>query len=317
MVGSNKLFGIIMISVTLLLIIISFLPTVPFSSYSESTGNTHIDFPFYGDGRGTVDGTYYKSTSEVMQNANPNRTWSVYLSWIFQLFAWIVYSFYQKNKDGEANQLQSIFSIRNILLTNLITISGLIYWGIRLNDGVNQRDIEWGYLAVFWVVLISTIINSIVWVGSQKTISSIKSSEVSETSEVTKDVKKVEPSKEPKISRKERKEIEKKTKEEAKILAAKETENSIKHELERQMRVRIEKFRKIVMRSAKLRIEQLASMLRMEQTDLLDWLYDLPEEFGFVINQDIIEFDTVKIGDNIDKLLAGFESDENNKDGKL
>ncbi|MCE7737710.1 MAG: hypothetical protein GPJ54_22655 [Candidatus Heimdallarchaeota archaeon] len=120
-----------------------------------------------------------------------------------------------------------------------------------------------------------------------------------------------------KLSRKERKEIEKKEKEEAKLLAIQEAEVQRKQELDAQMRNRIETFRKVVLRSAKLRINQLADMLDMEDKALLKWLYDLPEEFGFVVNQDIIEFDTVKIGDSIDKLLAGFDKVEETKDGKM
>ena len=35
------------------------------------------------------------------------------------------------------------------------------------------------------------------------------------------------------------------------------------------------------------------------------------------INKDIIEFDTAKIGDSIDKLLSSFDRVDQTKDGKL
>ncbi|MHA2253402.1 MAG: cell envelope integrity protein TolA [Candidatus Kariarchaeaceae archaeon] len=111
------------------------------------------------------------------------------------------------------------------------------------------------------------------------------------------------------------KETRQKTEEDAALKVAEETR--LQAEVELKLRERIEIFRKVVKRTAKLKMEQLSTMLQMEENDLLMWLYNLPEEFGFIINEDIVEFDVVDIDASIDALITSFEQMETAKQGKL
>ncbi len=296
----------IMIILTFGIITFSFLPFIPISNDhgDQDNGGYFYDYPLMRN-----------EDTALVDNWG---AWIIFFSFAIQLIGWIGLAYIQKYHDKENELLLKIFSQQYILIANLATILGLILWrDAKINDHIS---LKWGYYFALGLVLLSFIANTLIWLKNRESSLLRKSDQpvlVHKKPLGSNNTEAIKSMDEPKISRKERKEIERKATEEMKLLAAQESETLRKQEIEVEIRDRVEKFRKIVMRSAKLRIEQLASMLRMEQTDLLDWLYDLPEEFGFVINQDIIEFDTAKIGDSIDKLLAGFDSVDRTKDGKI
>ncbi|MCY3413179.1 MAG: hypothetical protein INQ03_16185 [Candidatus Heimdallarchaeota archaeon] len=79
----------------------------------------------------------------------------------------------------------------------------------------------------------------------------------------------------------------------------------------------LEQFKKVSSRSKRLQLVQLATLMKKEQTELLEWLYELPEDFGFMINGDQIEFIHEIMDDKIDSLLHQFELAEESKRGKI
>ncbi len=80
---------------------------------------------------------------------------------------------------------------------------------------------------------------------------------------------------------------------------------------------RQEKFKKIIRRSDSLAISELAQLFDMDRVNLLNWLYDLPEEFGFKIEQDVIKFSIEDIDLHIDALMSSFEKMEDTGSGKI
>ncbi|MHA2250481.1 MAG: hypothetical protein ACXAD7_08965 [Candidatus Kariarchaeaceae archaeon] len=136
-----------------------------------------------------------------------------------------------------------------------------------------------------------------------------------------------------KAERKAREEAERKARDEADRIAKEEAKRKAKEEAERKAKEEAERkasekakrkakekavgtIQKIIKRSSKLKVSVLAEMLEMEEKDMLMWLYDLPEEFGFNIADDIIEFDVDNIDTAIDNLLASYETMEKSKRGK-
>ena len=104
--------------------------------------------------------------------------------------------------------------------------------------------------------------------------------------------------------------------EEGKRKAMEESERKVKEEAEQLIKNRVETLQKIIKRSTKLNVTTLSEMLKMEKNDMLMWLYDLPDEFGFNIADDMVEFDVVNIDTAIDNLIASYETMEDTKRGK-
>ncbi len=152
----------------------------------------------------------------------------------------------------------------------------------------------------------------------------IKSQDIKEKREEQKSKKEAQQEAELKAKQeaefKAKQEAEFKVKQEAEFKVKQETELKAKHEVEeqakREIKERAEKFGKLIRRSTRMKISQVSLLLKMEETELIDWMIDLPEEYGFIINEDIIEFDTETIEDNIDKLLESFAHMEEEKIGK-
>lgn len=71
-----------------------------------------------------------------------------------------------------------------------------------------------------------------------------------------------------------------------------------------------ELFKKAILRSKNLKFSQLSQLLHIPESDLLEWLLDLPEEYGFTIDQDVIEFNKSSVEDHIDELLRSFENNK-------
>ncbi|MCY3414046.1 MAG: WD40 repeat domain-containing protein [Candidatus Heimdallarchaeota archaeon] len=80
---------------------------------------------------------------------------------------------------------------------------------------------------------------------------------------------------------------------------------------------RLEKFKKILTRYEEIEVDDLAGMLKMDKFDLIDWLIDLPDEFGFKLNKNILMINTDTMGVEIDHLLDQFNEMEKNKSGKI
>ena len=78
-----------------------------------------------------------------------------------------------------------------------------------------------------------------------------------------------------------------------------------------------DKFKRIIVRSSSLSIENLCLAIQMEKKDLLPWIFTLSDEFGFTVHDDKIEFDQEKIHEHIDELMAEFERMEQTQEGKL
>jgi len=109
---------------------------------------------------------------------------------------------------------------------------------------------------------------------------------------------------------------------------------SLKNEEERQQReaddfrqqqasmepARLEKLKKLVRVSERLKIAQMAQILKLEEKDLYDRIVDWADQFGFTIDEDVVKFSTGRKDDFIaalDGAFAGWEDKEKNKDGKL
>ncbi len=81
--------------------------------------------------------------------------------------------------------------------------------------------------------------------------------------------------------------------------------------------VSLETFKRVIARTTKLKLDQLGKVLKMHEDELLLWLYELPEDMGFVINDDMIDFDRDKIQDEIDKLIEQYDKFDLTKEGKM
>ncbi len=95
------------------------------------------------------------------------------------------------------------------------------------------------------------------------------------------------------------------------------TKNQMEDKHHQEQELRITRFTKIIERSKVLKIKQLASILDLNEKDLLVWLYELPETFSFKINDDKIEFEhSSEMSKHIDILLNSFIEWEDTKEGK-
>lgn len=80
---------------------------------------------------------------------------------------------------------------------------------------------------------------------------------------------------------------------------------------------RLTTLNKIISRSEKVRLNQMADLLQFDRSDLLRWIYELPEDYAIKINGDFVIFLDEDITDKIDDLLVEFERMEKEKIGKF
>lgn len=76
----------------------------------------------------------------------------------------MIFTDYQSMNGSKENRIQRIFGQKSLLLANLISILGLISWGIRLKS---DTYIRWGYLASLGIVLLMVVINTTIWIEYQ------------------------------------------------------------------------------------------------------------------------------------------------------
>ena len=69
-------------------------------------------------------------------------------------------------------------------------------------------------------------------------------------------------------------------------------------------------FKRVILRSKSLKFSQLSFLLNIPENDLLKWLIRLPDEYGFVIDKDTIEFNKDLVEKHIDELLKSFEDNK-------
>ena len=84
----------------------------------------------------------------------------------------------------------------------------------------------------------------------------------------------------------------------------------------KQLKEKSEMFRNLITRTETIEISRLSSILEMDETTLMQWLLTLPANYGFTIKQNIIDFDSQSINDNIDALMNEFMSMEHGS-GKI
>ncbi|MCY3414344.1 MAG: hypothetical protein INQ03_22045 [Candidatus Heimdallarchaeota archaeon] len=80
---------------------------------------------------------------------------------------------------------------------------------------------------------------------------------------------------------------------------------------------RLRRFEKIIRRSESLEIEQLAALLEFDENALLLWLINLPDNFGFKIIKNEIQFNQDDIEDHIDDLMDSYYKLEEQRIGKM
>ena len=97
-------------------------------------------------------------------------------------------------------------------------------------------------------------------------------------------------------------------------------------ELEQQKRVaeiemsRIEKLKKLVQVSKKVKVSQMAQMLNLHETALNDRIVDWAAEFGFILDGDFVEFGAGRKDDfiaSLDEAFADWGKKTQTKEGKL
>ncbi len=83
---------------------------------------------------------------------------------------------------------------------------------------------------------------------------------------------------------------------------------------------RLEKLKKLVQVSEKLKIAQVAQILKLKEEEVYDHIVDWAAEFGFVLDEDIVKFGAGRKDDFIAALEKDFENwgkRAENKDGKV
>lgn len=76
-------------------------------------------------------------------------------------------------------------------------------------------------------------------------------------------------------------------------------------------------FENVIKRSSTIKISRLASILEMDENRLLQWLFTLPDTYGFTVSDEVIDFDKESIDQHIDDLLTEFSKMEHRHEGKL
>ncbi|MCY3412738.1 MAG: hypothetical protein INQ03_13960 [Candidatus Heimdallarchaeota archaeon] len=78
-----------------------------------------------------------------------------------------------------------------------------------------------------------------------------------------------------------------------------------------------EKFEKILRRYTSIEISELASLLETDKKTLQNWLLDLPDEYAFKINNNMVELGEGILDAHIDDLFQSFEEAERTGKGKI
>ena len=84
--------------------------------------------------------------------------------------------------------------------------------------------------------------------------------------------------------------------------------------------VRLDKLKKLVRVSKKLKLEQMASLLGLTVAELNERIVDWADQFGFVLDEDVVEFSNGRKDDFIaalDESFASWDKKAASKDGKL
>ena len=84
--------------------------------------------------------------------------------------------------------------------------------------------------------------------------------------------------------------------------------------------VRIEKLKKLVRVSEKLKISQMAQILQLSEKELYDRIVDWAADYGFTIDEDVVKFSVGRKDDfiaSLDNAFAGWAQKDTTKDGKI
>lgn len=75
--------------------------------------------------------------------------------------------------------------------------------------------------------------------------------------------------------------------------------------------LRVQQLTKVFKKSKKIRLNDLSELLQVEKSDLLSWIYNLPDEYEITINGDYAEFGT-SIKEKAEEIITFFEKPELN-----
>ncbi|HME54994.1 MAG TPA: hypothetical protein VKM55_22500 [Candidatus Lokiarchaeia archaeon] len=111
----------------------------------------------------------------------------------------------------------------------------------------------------------------------------------------------------------------------AEVEQQRQVELARQHQIEQKQRAamettRMEKLKKLVKVSEKLKISQMAQILAMNETDLYDRIVDWAADYGFTIDEDVVKFGGGRKDDFIAALDGAFQSWDKKvetKEGKL
>ncbi len=82
----------------------------------------------------------------------------------------------------------------------------------------------------------------------------------------------------------------------------------------------LEKLKKLVQVSEKLKISQIAQILKIKEADVYDHIVDWAAEFGFTLDEDVVKFGAGRKDDfiaSLEKDFADWGKKAENKDGKV
>lgn len=77
---------------------------------------------------------------------------------------------------------------------------------------------------------------------------------------------------------------------------------------------RLDKLKKIVRVSKRLEVSRMADVLKMPEKELWDFIFDWAEDFGFLIDKDVVEFNADRVDDFIAQLDNEFKKWETSAD---
>ncbi len=82
----------------------------------------------------------------------------------------------------------------------------------------------------------------------------------------------------------------------------------------------LEKLKKMVQVSEKLKISQIAQILKLKEADVYDHIVDWAAEFGFTLDEDVVKFGVGRKDEfiaSLEKEFADWGKKAENKDGKM
>ena len=82
----------------------------------------------------------------------------------------------------------------------------------------------------------------------------------------------------------------------------------------------MDKLKKLVRVSEKLKISQMAQILGMDETNLYDRIVDWAADYGFTIDEDVVKFGGGRKDEfiaSLDSAFQGWDKKTQAKDGKL